>query len=256
MKNDFKLALITGATSGIGEALARFYAKKQVPLILIGRNREKLAALKEDLGSEVVACDLSNFFDLSKLLHLIQERCPDLVVNAAGFGHYLEALNHPVEDHLKMIEVNASSLAAITLTAAKALKQQGKKGTILNISSAAAFQVFPFFTTYSATKAFVNQFSESLYFELLPYGIKVLTSCPGMVDTAFKEHAEGKKDKKLAKTSMSVDYAVRRLHKQIEAGKRIDTFSLRYKIATILTKRLPKRYLAFVLKAAMIKRFS
>jgi len=256
MKSDFQLALITGATSGIGEGLANFYAAKNVPLVLVGRSSDKLKQLKKKLGAEIIACDLSNSSERDRLLAFIKTRCPDLVVNAAGFGHYLEALSHPVEEHLKMIEVNASSLAAITLTAAEALKKQNREGTILNISSAAAFQVFPFFSTYSATKAFVNQFSESLYYELLPYGIKVLTSCPGMVQTAFRENAGGGPGKKSMQMQMSVDYAVKRLQRQITSAKRLDVFDLRYKIAITLAQWIPKALAASLIKQIMKKQFS
>jgi short-subunit dehydrogenase len=224
----FKLALITGATSGIGEGLARLLHQKKISLILTGRNREKLEQLKKELGCETVAIDLEG--DRSELVALIKKRAPDLVINNAGFGLYGEALSFSTEEQMKILEVNAMALLELTLEGARAMISEGKAGVIMNISSASAYQPFPTFSVYGASKAFVNSVSQSLDFEFKNHGVRVLAACPGMVSTNFSKRASNSEKVRDEPGVMKLDFAVQEIWMQIEKLRPIHIFDWRYRL--------------------------
>lgn len=246
-----KEALITGATSGIGEGLAKALAEKGYSLILSGRNQDKLNELKNSLKVPVtiVPCDLAETSE--PLVKIIQERAPDLVINNAGFGQYGKAINYPTKDQTDIVKVNCLELLALTLEAGKALKQAGKPGTILNISSAGGFQPFPYFAVYVASKAFVTSLTTSLHEELASSHIRVLAACPGIVRTNFSVRASPKHEKKERPGTMSLEYAVNRIMKQLETGKTIDIFDWRYKLMVYAGRMTPDWIICKFLKNAL-----
>lgn len=216
-----QLALITGATSGIGEGLAQLIESKGIATLVTGRQVEKLASFK---GKKIV-CDLAG--DREALKDFIRSEAPDLLVNNAGFGLYGKAIDQSIEEQLNMVEVNNKALLELTLEGAKALKAHGKRGVIMNISSAASFQPFPTSAVYAASKAFVTSLSQSLDEELMPDGIRVLTACPGKVATNFSKRASKGQGKKV-RQSMALDYAVEQIWRQIESGQRVNIFDWKY----------------------------
>lgn len=241
MTKKIKLALITGATSGIGEALALWIEEKGIDTIVTGRNGEKLAQFR---GRKVV-CDLAK--DRSQLIDLVRKEAPDLIINNAGFGLYGKAIDLSIQEQLDMVEVNNKALLEITLEGAKALKAQGKEGTIMNISSGASFQPFPTLAVYAATKAFVTNLSESLDFELSKEGIRVLASCPGMVDTAFSARA-AKRSKRSKPKKMSPQFAVQKIWEQIESGKSVHIFEWKTHLMVRLGQFfIPNRLICYLL---------
>lgn len=251
--SSFQLALITGATSGIGEALADLLAEKKIPLLLTGRNREHLDRLRVKLSPsvpvETVAADLGQASEIVQLKRKIRERCPDLVVNNAGFGLYGHAILYPIEEQLQMVEVDVKAVLELTLEAAKALTDAKKCGVILNVSSAAAFQIMPYFSTYAASKAFVNSLSRSLDYELKEKGVRVLVSCPGQVDTGFSSRASGHAySNKGNKLVMSSRFAAECLWEQIKKRKPLMIFDWRYRLMTFFSRLLPVSWIAPVLK--------
>jgi len=255
----FRLALITGATSGIGEALAKLLASKKTPLILTGRNEKILASLKEELGKQVavttIQSDLSSIRDRALLVHQIESHVPDLVINNAGFGLYGDALSHPIAEQLNMLEVDGAAYLELTLAAAQALRKAQKGGVILNVSSAAAFQIMPGLAVYAASKAFVNSFSQALDFELKKWGIRVLSSCPGYVTTGFAKRAAGrpiKPKKKLG--SMTPEFAAEEIFRQIEKGKRLHIFDWKFRLATWFSYLVPKALSAKVVYSDILDR--
>jgi short-subunit dehydrogenase len=236
------LALVTGATSGIGEALVRLLAREGVETLSVGRNQGML----DSLPGKSLYTDLAD--DRSELIHWIQENAPDLIVNNAGFGLYGKGVDLSVDEQLRMVEVNNKALLEITLEAAKALLKTGKPGVILNVASAAAFQPFPTLAVYAATKAFVVSLSESLDYELKSRGIRVLVSCPGMVATDFQNRASGKAIKK-NKSYMTADYAAERIWNQILNEKGLEIFDWKTHLLVRLGQFLiPNRFLAPLLK--------
>ena len=246
----FNFALVTGATSGIGEALCHILADKKINLIITGRNEEKLRELKNQLQSKVdvqtLVADLADENQTKQLLSVIRDNVPDLVINNAGFGFYGAAIEDSLKKQADILKVNGLSLLEITIEAAGALRKANKKGVILNVSSVAAFFPFPYFSTYSASKAFVNQFSENMDYELKYSGIRVLAACPGMVKTAFVQRAGGVYDQE-DNYSMSPEFAAEEIWNQIVKLKKLHIFNFKYKLAVILSRFLPKFVLAKML---------
>ncbi|MCB1112061.1 MAG: SDR family NAD(P)-dependent oxidoreductase [Chlamydiales bacterium] len=244
----FQLALVTGASSGIGEHLCRLLANKGINLIITARSADKLEKLAEELGEKVevtiVPADLSDAKNRQKLIAKIHQESPDLIINNAGLGYYGSVLTRDTDEDLKVLEVNTAALLEISAEAARTLVTKGKKGVIMNVSSTAAFQILPGMATYAATKAFVNLFSESFDIELRQYGIRVLAACPGVVHTNFRKHAsKGKSDNKKYLMTMSADFAANEIWKQIQSGKTIRAFDWKYRLMTFLSRYLTPKWL-------------
>lgn len=187
-----KVTLITGASSGIGEAFARRLAAERHDLVLVARNKKKLhelcdeLMLKHKITAHYIALDLTDD-DADSRLFVETERhgfAVDWLINNAGFGSYGDFAKLNLGHELRMIDLNIRALIALTHQYLPGMRQR-KSGQIINVSSAAGFQPLPFMATYAATKAFVNSFSEAIAEENRPYGIKVLALCPGSTKTNF-----------------------------------------------------------------------
>jgi len=187
-----RVSLITGASSGIGEAFARRLAAEKHNLVLVARSEKKLLELcdelmlKHDITAHYVVLDLSEFGADRELLgettrHGLEV---DWLINNAGFGSAGDFADLNLDHELQMIELNVSSLVALTHTYLRGMRER-RRGTIINVSSAAGFQAIPFMATYAATKAFVTSFSEAIAEENRPFGIQVLALCPGSTRTNF-----------------------------------------------------------------------
>lgn len=185
-------ALITGASSGIGECFARALAARGRNLVLVARSQDKLDALARELTShhgvhaEPVALDLSETGAASHLAQILRERAfaIDLLINNAGFGAHGEFWQLPLERQSQMLRLNIDALVELTYLLLPAMIEK-RRGAIINVSSTASFQPVPYTTVYSATKAFVTSFSMGLAEELRAYGIRVVTLCPGGTRTNF-----------------------------------------------------------------------
>ncbi len=244
-----QLALVTGATSGIGRAICKLLASHRLELIALGRNQEELRQLEQALSRQVLIqtlpVDLNRPEGREELIALLHQRVPDLVINNAGFGLYGEALTYSTEEQVAILEVNAKAVLEITLEAARAWVSKARQGIILNVSSVAAFQVFPNMAVYAASKAFVNHFSEAMDFEMRPYGIRVLTLCPGMVATAFQKRAGGESLKqKESKGVMSPEFVAEQMWEQIMKGQRLKIIDWRYRLLLSLSHLFPTSWLA------------
>lgn len=253
----FERALITGASSGLGKALCEKLNAHGISLIITGRDRHKLEELARALGSHTIieSADLSNAEERKKIVRLIHTYEPDLIINNAGFGLYGDALSHSTQDQLEIIEVNATAAFELTLEAARSLRKKNRTGTILNISSAASFFIYPTFAAYAAAKACVTSFSQALDAELSPLGIRVLTACPGQMNTPFRSRAAKGHPQKKTVGTMSIDQAVSHLLWQIEKGKRLYIFDWRYKFLIFLGKYLvPTRLQEKLLIRSLSKR--
>lgn len=252
---DISKALITGATSGIGEALAVLLAEKGISLILTGRNFEKLAELQKKISAEVYPLDLAKRESREKLGDVVRLKGVDLVINNAGFGLYGEAILLPIDKQLEMVEVNCLAVLDLTLRSAKAMIEEGRRGVILNVSSAAGFQIFPNFAVYAATKTFLNSLSQSLDLELKGKGVRVLVSCPGQVNTDFSNRAAGHLVKNQCSfLKMTPEEAARAIFRQIEKEKRVNIFNWKYRLGTYLSRLLPTPLVAGFLQKIIAKR--
>jgi len=184
--------LITGASSGIGEAFARKLAARGHNLLLVARSQDRLIALCNQLGrvksirAQYVAMDLSQSEAPARLFEETRSRGLeiDLLINNAGFGSMGDFVKLDLVRELNMIDLNVCSLVEITHRFLAPMRER-KRGAIINVASTAAFQPVPFMAAYAATKAFVLSFSEALWEENRPYGIKVLALCPGVTETNF-----------------------------------------------------------------------
>ncbi|MBY0528885.1 MAG: SDR family NAD(P)-dependent oxidoreductase [Rhabdochlamydiaceae bacterium] len=252
----YTLALVTGASSGLGRALAIEIAKRGTPLILTGRNKEELELTARMLSvkTTVLDLDLNIPQERQKLVALIQEQAPDLILNNAGLGHYGDALTTTTAEQLEIVEVNITSLVEITLEASRTLVKKRKPGTILNVASAAAFFPYPTLATYAASKAFVLQFSKALDVELFSHGIRVLTSCPGQTATSFRRRAGGNIPQKQDAWTMRSQDVASCILKQIEDQASVRIIDWRYRLWVTLARFVPKSILMKFLKESIRKR--
>src|SRR6267142_4118884 len=188
--------LITGASSGIGEAFARRLAGRGHNLLLVARSEDKLITLCNELGringarAQYVALDLSQKDAPARLFEETQKRGLeiDFLINNAGFGSMGDFAKLDLERELKMIDLNVRSLVELTHRFLQPMRER-KRGSIINVASTAGFQGVPFMATYAATKAFVLSFSEALWEENRTYGFKVMALCPGVTETNFFDAA-------------------------------------------------------------------
>ncbi|MEX6501814.1 SDR family NAD(P)-dependent oxidoreductase [Pseudomonas zhanjiangensis] len=190
-------ALITGASSGIGLALAEALARRGRPLILVARRRQALESiaceLSQRFGVEVLfrVCDLSQPLQVSGLLHeLEQNEWPiDLLVNNAGVGTCGAFVAQDWRREQQLIELNILALARLCHAIGNVMAGQGN-GHILNVASLAAFLPGPWMSSYYASKAYVLHFSEGLREELREHGVSVSVLCPGPTRSAFFRAAQ------------------------------------------------------------------
>jgi uncharacterized protein len=187
-----KITLITGASSGIGEAFARRLAKEKHNLVLVARSEKKLHELCDELMlqhgiiAHYVALDLTAFEADKKLFEETErhEFEVEWLINNAGFGSMGDFAELDLESELQMIDLNISALVALTHRYVQKMRER-KSGVIINVSSTAGFQAIPFMATYAATKAFVTAFSEAIAEENRPHNITVTAVCPGPTETNF-----------------------------------------------------------------------
>ena len=192
-----KTALVTGASSGIGETLARELASKNQNVILVARSQAKLEQLAMELSSkyqvatEVIVQDLSAPAAGQAVFDAVQTRGleVDLLVNNAGFGDYGAFCDRSLSKQMTMIQLNIMALVELTGLFLP-LMQAKRDGAIVNISSIAGFQPIPYMSVYAATKAFVLSFSEALWAENKDLGVRVLVACPGPTESEFYDRAD------------------------------------------------------------------
>lgn len=187
-----KIAIVTGASSGMGQEMVR-----QLPqweqfdeIWVIARRTERLEAFKSELTVPVrpISLDLTDPAAISHYADLLEAAKPDvgLLANIAGFGRFGRYDQIPVEDSLRMIDLNCKALVAMTERTLPYMKRGAK---LLNLDSLSAFQPVPYINVYGATKAFVLSYTRALGRELRPRGIRVMAVNPGWVKTEFFEHA-------------------------------------------------------------------
>lgn len=187
-----KYILITGASSGIGYEMANELAARGLNLILVARTEAKLQQIQSELINkygilvQYFATDLSDVNAAKNLYQKVKDEnlLVTHLVNNAGVGNYGNFTETPLEEELSMIQLNISSLVVLTKLFTQDMVKR-KSGRIMNIASLVAFLPMPYFSVYSATKAFVKAFSETLAAELEGTGVIVSSLYPGTVDTGF-----------------------------------------------------------------------
>jgi NADP-dependent 3-hydroxy acid dehydrogenase YdfG len=188
-----KIALITGATSGIGAATSQILASNGFDLILTGRRNKRLVELEHELASKYKVKCLLLCFDVRKLeqVQTALDSLPtnwkaiDVLINNAGLAVGLDTVdNGEIDDWERMIDTNVKGLLYMVRKVAPWMKER-KTGQIINVSSLAGKEAYPMGGVYCGTKHAVQAISHAMRIELLPFGIKVCTIAPGMVDTEF-----------------------------------------------------------------------
>ncbi len=187
-----KLVLITGATSGIGQATARLFADKGMNLILTGRREDRLLSLKKELETKnervlTLCFDVRNEAEVKKSLGNLPEewRRIDILVNNAGLAAGLGTVQQgDSSDWDRMIDTNVKGLLYVTRTIAPGMVER-ESGHIINIGSIAGKEVYPNGNVYCATKHAVDALTKGMRIDLLPHHIKVTQICPGAVETEF-----------------------------------------------------------------------
>jgi hypothetical protein len=187
-------ALVTGASAGIGAAFARALAAGGHDLMLVARRRDRLEALAKEVeerhgvAAAVEVVDLAEEGELARLAEAVAADAPDLLVNNAGFGSLGPFAELELERELEQIRLNVVALVRLTHAALPGMRARGRGG-VVNVSSLAGETPGPFTATYSATKAYVTSFSESLHEELRGSGVVVQALLPGFTRTEFQEVA-------------------------------------------------------------------
>lgn len=190
-----KIVLITGASSGIGEACARQFAKLKANLILIARRHEKLNGLASTLEKEnkikikTLNADIRNFDELDKSFNRLDDdwKAVDILINNAGLARGLDKIYEgSLSDWNEMIDTNIKGLLNITRLVSPIMVNR-QAGHVINIGSTAGHEVYPYGNVYSATKFAVKSLTQSFRLDMLDKGIKVSSVDPGMVFTEFSK---------------------------------------------------------------------
>lgn len=187
-------ALVTGASSGIGEEFARQLAAKRYDVVLAARRKDRLDAIASEISeahgtkTEVIEADLSTKKGVSAVTDRIKKGDIVVLVNSAGLGTSGEFAQLPLNRETQELNVNIIALTQLSHAAAGPMIENGR-GTIINLGSVGSFEPVPYMSTYAATKAYVLSCSEGLHEELKPYGVTVTCVCPGIVHTEFQNTA-------------------------------------------------------------------
>lgn len=184
----FRSALVTGASSGIGEAFTRLLAGAGIPTVVVARRAERLLALQAELpGIEVLVADLTTEVGLRAVLDRVGPTSSpvDLVVNNAGFGTSGSFVDLEPSRLSREVALNVDAVVRISHAALGPMTERGR-GWLLNVSSVAGFQAAPGLAVYGATKSFVTTFSEAIHEEVRPRGVVVTAVCPGLTRTEFQ----------------------------------------------------------------------
>ncbi|HVH71248.1 MAG TPA: SDR family oxidoreductase [Candidatus Dormibacteraeota bacterium] len=206
-----KWALITGASSGIGLALAEELAIGGTNLVLTARRKDRLDALAQRLAStykvqtQVLPADLADPAAPERIFAFTQDKGTeiDLLINNAGFGKYGEFPSVNKQWLLDMVRVNCSAVVHLTHLFLEGMVDR-QRGDVLIVASTASFQAVPYISTYAATKAFDLLFAEGLAEEMKPYGIRVCALCPGSTESEFHTVAGQEKFRHRKETAKKV----------------------------------------------------
>ncbi len=250
------VALITGASAGIGAALAGVFADNGHALVLVARRAPQLKMLADKIEERgharphVIAIDLALPDAAARIEDELRESGlePRFVVNNAGFGLMGAAASLDRKQQLSMIDVNVRVLTDLSLRFVESLARHN--GGILNVASVASFMPGPGMAVYHATKAYVLSFSEALHRELAHRGVRVTALCPGPVETEFMARAgipENHFPHLLSRTALRV---ARDGYDGLMRGKRVVLPGSGNKIAALLARLLPRRLVLGLTRAA------
>ena len=239
--------LVTGASSGIGLALAKCFAADRSNLILAARNTAALETLAAELRREhaievhVITADLARPESPRAIFDELQGRgaTVDVLVNNAGFGLHGSFVELPLVRQLEIIQVNLAALVALTGLFLPGMVQR-RRGGILNVGSVAGFIPGPNMAVYYASKAFVQSFSEALFEELRGSGVSVTNLCPGPTESNFTRVARSYQTRELQAAKMSAAEVADAGHRAFRDGHCVQVPGMKNKLLVQLARVLPR----------------
>lgn len=257
---DGTTALVTGASSGLGEEFARELARRHANLVLTARSREKLEQLASDLARvngvsvQVIVQDLAEPNGALKLAQELKTRgiVVDHLINNAGFGTAGRFEEMDVEREAQMIRVNCESVTVLSRALLRSMLDR-KRGGILNVASTAGHQPTPFMSTYGATKAFVLSFTLALAEELRGTGVHALALCPGPVPTGFQAAASIPTGAVLSFAKLEAHTVVERALDAYERRVVIKTPGIVNSVQTLASKVFPRSLVVRAARLTMTK---
>jgi len=247
------VALVTGASQGIGECLARELAARHHDLVLVARRPAPLQALAGQLSAahgihaSVHVADLAQPGAAAALVAELADQRIDVLVNNAGFGDFGEFWKGDPVKTSQMVHLNVGALTELTQALLPAMVQRGR-GRVLNVASTAAFLPGPLMSVYYATKAYVLRFSEGLHEELKGTGVTVTVLCPGPVATGFQARAEMQSSRLAASATLDAATVARMGVDALLAGKPVVVAGLANKLIPLVARLLPRAALAPLIK--------
>lgn len=246
------ICLITGASAGIGAALARVFARHGHRLVLTARREAQLTALAGEIAAagharpHVIVADLGQPDGAARLAEALAEAGlePSYIVNNAGFGLMGDAADLDQRRQLEMIDLNVRALTDLSLRWLESIKRH--RGGILNVASLASFMPGPGLAVYNATKAYVLSFSEAMHQELGGDGVKVCALCPGPVETEFFGLAGIPDDEFPRMFSRSAGRVADDGYKALMGGHRVVVPGFPNRVASLAPRLLPRALLSAV----------
>ncbi len=246
-------AVITGATAGIGAAFARRLAAEYYDLVLVARDKQRLDSVAADLRArhgvdvEPFAADLADDADRAALEERVADpdRPVDLLVNTAGMSLNASFLRGELAAEEQMLALNVRAVLRLTHAVLPGMMARGS-GDVVNVSSVASFGVLAPGSTYSASKAWVTNFSESVGLAARRRGVRVMALCPGYVRTEFHDRAGIDVSGRPGFLWLDADTLVGHALRDLRRGRLVSVPSLRYKVAVGALRHLPHQVLQAV----------
>jgi uncharacterized protein len=240
------VVVITGASAGIGAALAHEFAAKGHQLVLVARREQALATLADAIAAKshprptVLRMDVARVDAARDIGEALAKQGlePEIVVNNAGFGLLGDADKLDRAQQLAMIDLNVRALTDLSLAFIDTLER--RKGGILNVASVAGFFAGPGMAVYHATKAYVISFSEALHYELAPRGVRVTVLCPGPVPTEFQARAGLTNEKWTPLLTRPAEQVARAGYRGLAEGRRLVIPGWASRLATALGRLAPR----------------
>lgn len=237
------LAVITGASSGIGREFAKIAAQRGYRVLLIARNLRALEVVSRDLRTEthLLALDLTAAGAVDQISGWLADRSivPEIFINNAGFGAFGPAAEMDEAMLKKMIRLNVMALTSLSLRMARHMMRAGG-GRIMNVASTAAFQPCPYLGVYGATKSYVLSFTESLAEELKGTGVTATAFCPGPTRTQFGINAGLKEDSPFDRLSADAAKVALTGFDAMTAGRPVVIDGFTNRLGAFMTRLLPR----------------
>lgn len=245
-------ALITGATAGIGAAFARRLASDGWDLALVARDATRLADTAAELTArhgrqvETIPADLSTDDGCAAVERRLAEGSPvELLVNNAGISLNTPFLRSSAEDEARLLRLNVHAVMRLTLAALRPMTER-RRGAVINVSSVAGFGAVMPGSTYSASKAWVTNFSESVGQSARPFGVRVMALCPGYTRTEFHDRAGINMSKTPEWMWLRAEDVVDEALRDLRKGKLVSVPAWKYKLAVAGLRHAPRRLLEAV----------